>query len=373
MDGDAARSGRPGNGPMTVFVTGGSGFVGAAVVRQLLKAGYAVRALVRETSPRVNLEGLPVEMAIGDLSDRRAVERALRGCSGLIHVAADYRIWVPDPQQMLLVNVEGTRNVMRAALDAGVERIVHTSSVGTLGIVKDGPGDEDSPVSEKDMIGPYKRSKFLAEGLVRRMVAEEGLPAVIVNPSTPIGPFDIRPTPTGRLILEAAANRVPAYVDTGLNIVHVDDVARGHLLAYEKGRVGERYILGGDDLHLVEILAEIASLYGRRPPRLRLPHATVVPIAFLAQAWARAWGGEPFATIDGIRMARKRMFFTSERARRELSYAPRPARDALRDAVAYFAGRGLCPALPGFSGTDRLSDRPAVRASGLDAGQPKTP
>jgi dihydroflavonol-4-reductase len=358
---------------MTILVTGASGFVGSAVVRQLLTAGYAVRALVRATSPLANLEGLGVDVAIGDLTDQRSLEHALRGCSGLFHIAADYRIWVPDQRRMFAINVDGTRNVMRAALAAGVERIVYTSSVAALGVPKDGPGSEDSPVAERDMIGPYKRSKFIAQGLVQRMIAAEGLPAVIVNPSTPIGPFDIRPTPTGRLIVEAAANRVPAYVDTGLNIVHVDDVARGHLLAYEKGRVGERYILGGDDMHLVEILAEIASLYGRRPPRLRLPHGAVLPIAFLAQAWARAWGGEPFATIDGIRMARKRMFFTSERARRELSYAPRPARDALRDAVAYFAGRGLCPALPGFSGTDRLSDRPAVRASGLDAGQPKTP
>jgi dihydroflavonol-4-reductase len=349
---------------MTILVTGASGFVGSAVVRQLLKAGYAVRALVRKTSPLANLDGLRVDTAIGDLSDRPSLERALRGCAGLFHVAADYRIWVPDPKRMFVANVEGTRNLMRAALAAGIERIVYTSSVATLGLPEDGPGNEDSPVSEQDMVGPYKRSKFLAEALVRRMIADEALPAVIVNPSTPVGPFDIRPTPTGRLIVEAAARRMPAYVDTGLNIVHVDDVGRGHVLAYEKGVIGRRYILGGEDLPLAAILAEIAAIYGRRPPGLRLPHASVLPIALLAQIWARRWGGEPFATVDGIRMARKRMFFTSERARRELSYAPRPARDALRDAVAYFAARGLCPGLPGAAAAHRIPD-PSAR---LDTG-----
>jgi dihydroflavonol-4-reductase len=349
---------------MTVLVTGASGFVGSAVVRQLLQAGYAVRALVRKTSPLANLDGLPVDRATGDLGDRPSLERALHGCSGLFHVAADYRIWVPDPNRMLAANVDGTRNLMRAALAAGVKRIVYTSSVATLGLPEIGPGDEDSPVAEKDMIGPYKRSKFLAEALVRRMIADEGLPAVIVNPSTPIGPFDIRPTPTGRVIVEAAARRMPAYVDTGLNVVHVDDVGRGHVLAYETGLIGRRYILGGEDMSLGAILAEIAAIYGRRPPALRLPHATVLPIALLAETWSRWRGGEPFATVDGIRMARKRMFFTSERARRELGYAPRPARDALRDAVAYFADRGLCPGLPAAAAAHR-SPEPSAR---LDTG-----
>jgi dihydroflavonol-4-reductase len=353
---------------MTILVTGASGFVGSAVVRQLLKAGYAVRALVRESSPLANLDGLQLDTAIGDLSDLPSLERALRGCSGLFHVAADYRIWVPDPKQMFVANVEGTRSLMRAALAAGIERIVYTSSVATLGLPEVGPGNEDSPVSEQDMIGPYKRSKFHAEALVRRMIADEALPAVIVNPSTPVGPFDIRPTPTGRLIVEAAARRMPAYVDTGLNIVHVGDVGRGHVLAYEKGLIGRRYILGGEDMPLGAILAEIAAIYGRRPPGLRLPHATVLPLALLAQAWSRWRGGEPFATVDGIRMARKRMFFTSERARHELSYAPRPARDALRDAVAYFAARGLCPGLPGSAGAHRPSDASATGAAGLDSG-----
>jgi dihydroflavonol-4-reductase len=349
---------------MTVLVTGASGFVGSAVVRALLRAGYAVRALVRESSPLANLEGLCVERALGDLSDPPSLERALRGCSGLFHVAAEYRIWVPDPKEMFAVNVEGTRDLMRAALAAGIERIVYTSSVAALGLLEDRPGDEDTPVFEHDMIGPYKRSKYLAEAVVRRMVAEEALPAVVVNPSTPVGPCDVRPTPTGRMIIEAAANRMPAYVDTGLNIVHVDDVGRGHVLAYEKGRIGRRYILGGDDMPLAVLLGEIAGMYGRRPPRVRLPHAAVLPIALLAQTWARVSGAEPFATVDGIRMARKRMYFTSERARRELSYAPQPAREALRDAVAWFAARGLCPRLPGSVAAHRAPD-PSAR---LDTG-----
>ena len=353
---------------MTILVTGASGFVGSAVVRQLLRAGHAVRALVRKDSPLANLAGLRVEVATGDLDDPASLGRALRGCSGLFHVAADYRIWVPDQRRMFATNVDGTRNVMRAALAAGVERVVYTSSVGTLGVLENGPGSEDSPVSEQDMIGPYKRSKFLAEALVRGMIADEGLPAVIVNPSTPVGPLDIKPTPTGRLIVEAAANRMPAYVDTGLNIVHVDDIGQGHVLAYEKGRIGRRYILGGDDLPLATILAEIAGMYGRRPPRLRLPHAAVLPLALLSQTWSRFFGGVPFATVDGIRMARKRMFFTSERARRELSYAPRPAGEALRDAVAYFAARGLCPGLPVAAATRRPSSAPPARGEAARTG-----
>ena len=353
---------------MTVLVTGASGFVGSAVVRQLLAAGYAVRALVRESSPLANLDGLRVEIATGDLDDRASLGRALRGCSGLFHVAADYRIWVPDQGRMLATNVDGTRNVMRAALAAGIRRIVYTSSVAALGVPEHGPGDEDTPVLEQDMIGPYKRSKFLAEALVRRMIADEALPAIIVNPSTPVGPFDVRPTPTGRMIVEAAANRMPAYVDTGLNVVHVDDVGRGHVLAYEKGRIGRRYILGGDDMPLAAILARIAEMYGRRPPRLRLPHAAVLPIALLSQTWSRFSGGEPFATVDGLRMARKRMFFTSERARCELDYAPRPAGDALRDAVAYFAARGLCPRLPLAPATPRPSSGPPAHDDAGRAG-----
>ncbi|MCH6578675.1 MAG: NAD-dependent epimerase/dehydratase family protein, partial [Proteobacteria bacterium] len=258
---------------MTALVTGATGFVGSAVARKLIGAGKAVRVLVRADSDRRNIDGLRVEALEGELGDRASLARALEGCDALYHVAADYRLWVPDPDRMYANNVEGTRNIMEAALDAGVGRIVYTSSVAVLGLHPDGtPADEDLPVSVDDMIGHYKRSKFLAEEEVRRMVSEQGLPAVIVNPSTPIGPRDIKPTPTGRMIVEAAAGRMPAYVDTGLNLVHVDDVALGHLLAFERGRVGERYILGAENLSLREILTEIAGMVGRRPPRIRLPH-----------------------------------------------------------------------------------------------------
>jgi dihydroflavonol-4-reductase len=233
---------------------------------------------------------------------------------------------------------------MLAALDAGVGRVVYTSSVATLATATaDRPGDETGSATQADCIGPYKRSKALAEAEVAKLVAEQGLPAVIVNPSTPMGLNDIKPTPTGRIIIEAAAGRMPAFVDTGLNVVHVDDVAEGHLLALEKGRIGERYILGGENMRLSDILAEVAALYRRKPPRIRLPHAAVMPIAAGAEAWARITGQQPFVTIDGVRMARKLMFFSSEKAQRELGYAPRAAREAIHSAIGYFRGRGLCP------------------------------
>jgi dihydroflavonol-4-reductase len=321
---------------MTALVTGATGFVGSAVARTLLAQGEPVRVLVRPTSDRRNLDGLDVQVYIGDLRDRRSLDHALRGCESLFHVAADYRLWAPKPEAMYATNVDGTRALMLAAADAGLRRIVYTSSVATLGLHPDGtPADEATPVTIDAMIGPYKRSKYLAEEEVRRLVAE-GLPAVIVNPSTPVGPRDIKPTPTGRLIRDAVAGQMPAYVDTGLNIVHVDDVAHGHLLALRHGRIGERYILGGENLTLREILQEIAHLSGRRPPRLRLPHGVVLPIAYLAEAWARLTGNEPLATVDGVRLARKRMFFTSAKAEAELGYRPRPARAALADAVAGF-------------------------------------
>jgi dihydroflavonol-4-reductase len=326
-----------------MLVTGASGFVGAAVVRELLVREHDVRVMIRPDSDRSNLAGVDVEMVTGDLTDHASLRRAARGCHGVFHVAADYRLWVREPQAMFAANVDGTRALMQAALAADVGRIVYTSSVATLGIRKGAPADEETPVAFADMIGPYKQSKFLAEAEVRRMTREEGLPVVIVNPSTPIGPRDVKPTPTGRLIVEAAAGRMPAYVDTGLNVVHVEDVARGHLLAYDKGDVGERYVLGGEDMTLSSILGEIAALTDRRPPKIRLPHAAVVPVAYLAEAWSRLAGSEPFVTVDGVKMARKQMFFSSAKATNELGYQPRPAREALRDAVAYFRGRGLCP------------------------------
>lgn len=323
---------------MTALVTGATGFVGAAVARRILAAGEAVRVLVRETSDRRNLEGLDVEVVVGDLAAPADLTPALRGCTSLFHVAADYRIWCPDPAPMMAANVEGTRSIMRAAADAGVARIVYTSSVAVLGLHADRtPADEDTTSTLADMIGPYKRSKFMAEQMVDAMVRDEGLPAVIVNPSTPIGPRDIKPTPTGRMIVEAAAGRMPAYVETGLNVVHVDDVAEGHWLAHERGEIGRRYILGGENMSLRTILGEVAELVGRRPPRIKLPHGVVLPIAVVAEALARMGKGrEPMATVDGVRMARKWMFFSSRRAEAELGYAPRPAVDAFGDAVAWF-------------------------------------
>ncbi|MFZ0147655.1 MAG: hopanoid-associated sugar epimerase, partial [Xanthobacteraceae bacterium] len=254
-----------------ILVTGASGFVGAAVVRQLLAAGHAVRALIRPTSAHTNLAGLPVEIAQGDLRDPDSLNRAMAGVRFVFHVAADYRLWARHPQDIVRTNVEGTRTLMEAALRAGVERIVYTSSVATLKARPDGkPSDEAFPLEEAAAIGAYKYSKVVAERLVETMAAEHNLPAVIVNPSTPIGPRDVRPTPTGRIIVEAAAGRMPAYVDTGLNLVHVDDVATGHLLALAKGRIGERYILGGQDVLLGDMLGEIARHTGRSPPKLRL-------------------------------------------------------------------------------------------------------
>jgi len=323
------------------LVTGASGFVGAAVARALLAGGAKVRVLVRPSSDRRNVEGLPVEVREGSLEERASLDSALAGCTLLFHVAADYRLWVPDPAPMFRANVDGTRLIMEASLAAGVARIVYTSSVAVLGLHAGGtPSDETTPSRYEDMIGAYKQSKFRAEEVVRRLVAEHALPAVIVNPSTPVGPRDVKPTPTGRMIVEAAAGRMPAFVDTGLNIVHVDDVAAGHLLAAERGKPGERYILGGDDMTLAEILREVALLAGRAPPRIRLPHGAIVPIAVLAEAFGRMTGREPFVTLDGLKMARKTMFFSSAKAKRELGYAPRPARDALADAVAWFREAG---------------------------------
>lgn len=327
---------------MKTLVTGGTGFVGSAVIRRLLAAGHDVRALVRETSDCRNLQGLPVEFVTGDLTERASLDRALAGCSALFHVAADYRLWTPNPNELYHSNVDGTRNIMRAALDGGVERVVYTSSVATLGCNSNGaPADETTPSSLDDMIGHYKRSKFLAEAEVHRLISEQGLPAMIVNPSTPVGPGDIKPTPTGRMIRDAVAGRIPAFVDTGLNIVHVDDVAVGHLLAFERGVVGERYILGGTNMNLQQILTKISEIAGRTPPRIRLPHNVVLPIAGLVEAWARLFKtAEPLVTLDGLRMAKKTMYFSSEKARGELGFNPRPAEEALADAVAWFRRKG---------------------------------
>ena len=274
------------------------------------------------------------------MEDPRSLARAVAGCRYVYHVAADYRIWVPDPAPMFRANVDGTRDLLTAALEAGAERVVYTSSVATLGLVAGGSADEETPSRLDDMIGPYKRSKFAAEEVARGLARERGLPVVIVNPSTPVGAGDIKPTPTGRLIVEAARGQMPAFVDTGLNIVHVDDVAEGHLAAAENGRIGERYILGGENLALAEILAGVAQAVGRRPPWLRVPHSVLFPVAIGAELVARITGRDPFVTLDGVRMSRKKMYFSSEKASRELGYTPRPAREAIADAVSWFGANG---------------------------------
>jgi len=329
---------------MTILVTGATGFVGSAVARRLVQHGLEVRVLVRPGSDRRNIDGLDVDVATGDLADRDSLERAAKGCAALFHVAADYRLWTRDPQGMFATNVDGTRDVLRAAAEAGATRIVYTSSVAVLGLRATGDSaDEETPVAFADMIGPYKQSKFRAEAEVRRLVADEGIPVVIVNPSMPVGPGDVKPTPTGRMIVEAASGRVPAYVDSGLNVVHVDDVATGHLLAFERGEVGERYVIGGEDMSLRDILCSVTAAAGRQPPRLRLPHGAVLPVAYAAEAWSRLTGGrEPFVTVDGVRMARKRMYYSSAKARRTLGYNPGPALGALSDAVAWFRENGYC-------------------------------
>lgn len=323
---------------MTVFVTGANGFVGSAITRRLIHNQEAVRVLVRPRSDRSNLQGLPVETVEGELLDRDALVRGLKGCSRLYHVAADYRLWTPEPSQIYRSNVEGTAIVMEAAVDAGVERVVYTSSVATLGTRKDGaPADEQTLATLEDMVGHYKRSKFLAEAEVLKMVRDVGLPAVICNPSMPVGPGDRKPTPTGIMIRQAVRGKMPAFVDTGLNVVHVDDVATGHLLAAGHGTIGERYILGGDNLELNAILTTIAKLTGAKPPRVKIPHQLAMSLAWLAEIWARiARVDNPLITRDGVRMSRKKMFFFSAKAERDLGYRSRPAIEALRDAVSWF-------------------------------------
>ena len=325
----------------TLLVTGATGFVGAAIARKLLASGQKVRVLVRKGADQRNLAGLDVDIAFGDLIDHASLRAALIGVSGLYHAAADYRLWVRDPRSMYAVNVDGTRALMMAAIDQGVSRIVYTSSVATLAIPPGGAvADETMPQSPDLAVGAYKRSKILAERMVEDLVVTHHLPAVIVNPSTPIGPRDVKPTPTGRIIVEAASGRMPAYVDTGLNLVHVDDVATGHLLAFDRGQIGQRYILGGQDQSLADMLRAIALLVGRSPPMFSIPRRAIYPLAIGAELWGYMSGKEPFVTMDGLRMAAKKMYFSSAKAQAELGYHYRPAHQALSDAIDWFRAEG---------------------------------
>ncbi|HEV2652219.1 MAG TPA: hopanoid-associated sugar epimerase [Rhizomicrobium sp.] len=319
----------------TVLVTGASGFVGSAVARALAARGDRVRVLMRATSPRTNIAGMDVDVVEGDMRDAASMRRAMRDVRYLFHVAADYRLWARDPDEIVRNNLEGTRAVMEAARDTGVERIVYTSSVAALKPLHGAPVDETSRHTEQTVIGAYKKSKLVAERLVEKMAAD-GLPVVIVSPSTPIGPRDVKPTPTGRIIVQAANGGIPAFVDTGLNLVHVDDVAAGHLLALEKGKTGDCYILGGEDVRLKDMLGIIAPLAGRRPPKVQLPRGPLYPLAAGAEFVARFTGKEPMLTVDALNMSKYHMFFSSEKARRELGFTARPYARALEDAVTWF-------------------------------------
>ncbi|MEZ5921954.1 MAG: NAD-dependent epimerase/dehydratase family protein [Parvularculaceae bacterium] len=322
---------------MTTLVTGATGFVGSAIVRRLLAHGEEVRVLVRERSDLRNLDSLRVEKVCGDLRNSQSMELACRGIKNLYHAAADYRLWARDSQEIFNSNIEGTDNVLRAALDAGVTKIVHTSSVCTIKLRSDGiPSAENDIATADDMLGAYKQSKFHAEVRCQQLIAL-GAPIVIVNPSTPIGPRDVKPTPTGRIIVEAMRGAMPAYVNTGLNFVHVDDVAEGHLLAMEKGRIGERYILGGDDLPLKSLLYMIAEIAGRTPPKIELPRRAIYPLAWAAESASLLTGKEPFVTVNGLRLAKNWMYFSSEKAERELGYRFRPVREAVQDAIEWFS------------------------------------
>jgi dihydroflavonol-4-reductase len=324
-----------------VLITGASGFIGAAVARALVSSGYSVRALVRPLSPRQNIAALDLELCEGDLRDRPSIERAMQDVRCVFHVAADYRLGKRYRAEIFATNVEGTRIVMEEALRAGVERVVYTSSVAALALRDDSsPADESISASQAQAVGAYKQSKIVAERLVTAMVAEQALPAVIVNPTAPVGPGDARPTPTGRIIVEAASGRIPAFIDTGLNLVHVDDVAAGHLAALRLGKLGARYILGGENVSFGRMLADIAGLVGRRPPHLRLPHWAMLPVGFVAEAAARITGREPFATVEGVRMSQHHMFFTSAKAQQELGYRARPYLEGLADAVSWFRDAG---------------------------------
>ena len=323
---------------MKILLTGASGFVGSAVLRRLIKENFNVKVLIRETSNTQLLRGLDVERFIGDLSDENSLETALNGCDTLIHTAADYRLWTPNPEEVMRSNVTGTKNIIKAASKANLTRIVYTSSVAALGSTsKSTLVTEETPSFLEGKIGAYKQSKFLAEASVYKAYQENEIPVVIVNPSAPIGPRDIKPTPTGRLVVQAALGKIPAYVDSGLNIVHVDDVANGHILALKKGKIGEKYILGGENMTFLEILTMVANIVGNRPPKIRMPTNLMLPIAQISEIWAKHVSGkEPFATVDGVKMSKTPMYYSSEKAKTELGYTHRPPLDAFIDAISWF-------------------------------------
>lgn len=322
------------------LVTGATGFIGSHVVSHLLACGEKVRALVRPASPAKNLQGMEVETALGDLTDPGSLKAAMAGCRRVYHVAADYRLWAPDPSALYLNNVVGTRNVLEAAREANVERMVYTSTVGALGHACNGRGgDERTPVSLHDMIGHYKRSKFLAEAEVAA-AARAGLPVVIVNPSTPVGSRDVKPTPTGRMIVDFLNGRMPAYVETGLNLIDVEDVAAGHRLAMEKGQVGQRYILGHRNLSLKQILEILAKVSGRPAPKVRLPHAVALGVAAVSTLGSLVTRRPPLVSWESVRMSKRKMFFDSSKAVRELGLPQGSVEEALSKAAHWFRKNG---------------------------------
>jgi len=340
-----------------VLIIESSGFVGANLARTLLTDGYRVRVLVRRTSELKALTGCPVEVVYGDLLEPDSLTRAVSGCRLVFHVAADYRLWVPDPTVLYRNNVDGTRNVLEACAQAGVERVVYTSSVGTLGIPKGRtPGTEATPVGLGDMVGHYKRSKFLAERVAEEHTAR-GLPVVIVNPTNPIGPWEVKPTPTGQMVLDFLKGRMFGTLDTGLNLVHVADVARGHILAAQRGRVGEKYILGHQNYSLTEIFQMLARITGLPAPRVRVPYALIWLVALATESVARVTGKPPRVPLTGVRMARKHMYFSADKAVRELGFPQTPIEQALRDAVDWFIAHGYASPPPSYAGS------PADRAA----------
>ncbi len=322
-----------------VLVTGASGFLGWHVARVLLERGYRVRALVR---PGSRVDALEVECVTGDLRDAASLGRAAAGCGLLFHVAADYRLWARDPGELYRSNVDGTRNLLQAAQDAGVERVVYTSTVGCIGVPHGGIGDEQTPVGLHDMAGDYKRSKFLAEQVALEF-ARGGLPVVIVNPTAPVGDHDVKPTPTGKIVLDFLNGDMPAFIDTGLNVVDVRDVADGHWLACERGKVGERYILGSENLTLAQILGKLALLTNRKAPTIRLPYAVAYCAGACSTAWANITGVAPRVPLAGVRMAREKMWVTVDKARRDLGFTPGPAEQGLARAVEWFSASGRLP------------------------------